>query len=78
MAKEKAVTKPTVTKTAKIETIMVVKEGETEKEFLIRLMKFQHNGGWGKHLDSMINERIKTIEGEVVESSIENPKDWYE
>lgn len=35
---------------------------ETEKEFLKRILLIQHIGGFGRHLDAMINERIKLLE----------------
>lgn len=34
---------------------------ETEVDFLLRLLKIQHQGGWGRHLDDIINDRIKTL-----------------
>lgn len=34
---------------------------ETEAEFLKRLLAIQHTGGFGRHLDDVINERIKSI-----------------
>jgi len=34
---------------------------ETEIQFLERLLHIQHSGGWGKHLDAVINERIKLL-----------------
>lgn len=40
----------------------VVNSGiESETEFLIRLMNYQNNGGWGRHLNPMIKERIELI-----------------
>lgn len=36
-------------------------KGETEIEFLQRLLHIQHTGGWGKHLDEVINGRIKEL-----------------
>lgn len=49
-------------------------EIESEYDFLKRLQNFQHNGGWGKHLDPMINERLKLIGEPPVEESI--PEEW--
>ncbi len=34
---------------------------ESEKEFLQRILFIQHTGGFGRHLDTMINERIKLL-----------------
>lgn len=36
---------------------------ETEEQFLNRLLEYQNGGGFGKHLDQMINERRKRISG---------------
>lgn len=36
--------------------------GETEVEFLERILSIQDNGGWGKHLHPVIKERIKNIQ----------------
>lgn len=36
-------------------------KGETEIEFLQRVLHKQHDGGFGRHLDEMINERIKEL-----------------
>ncbi len=63
---------------------------ETERQFLERILKFQHTGGWGKHLDPMIMERIKllggdenkiwVVDGEVVGQDVEKvtPKEWLQ
>lgn len=43
-------------------TIDIVEdEVETELQFLKRLLRIQHEGDWGKHLDSTIEERIKLL-----------------
>lgn len=34
---------------------------ETEVEFLKRLLAIQHTGGFGRHLDDVINKRIKLL-----------------
>ena len=34
---------------------------ETEVEFLQRLLHIQHTGGFGRHLDEVIGERIKYL-----------------
>lgn len=45
-----------------VEVEPVVNSGiESETEFLIRLMNYQNNGGWGRHLNPMIKERIELI-----------------
>jgi len=36
-------------------------KAESETNFLNRLLSFQHEGNWGRHLDTMILERIKLI-----------------
>ncbi len=36
-------------------------KGESEKEFLTRLLNIQHEGGFGRHLDAIIYDRIKTL-----------------
>jgi len=36
--------------------------GETEIKFLERLLHIQHSGGWGRHLDEIINDRIKSLQ----------------
>lgn len=36
-------------------------KAENETSFLNRLLSFQHEGNWGRHLDTMILERIKLI-----------------
>lgn len=36
-------------------------KGETEIQFLQRILNKQHDGGFGRHLDDMINERIKEL-----------------
>lgn len=56
---------------------MVSENEESEEQFLHRLLSFQHTGGWGRHLDSMIYGRLKVINPEGKEGE-ENPKDWYE
>ena len=35
---------------------------ESEVEFLKRILNIQHTGGFGRHLDTIINERIKSIQ----------------
>ena len=35
-----------------------------EVVFLRKLMQIQEDGGWGKHLHSVINERINQLKGE--------------
>jgi hypothetical protein len=49
------------TKTENAQSEMVEIKKETEKEFLLRLIHIQHNGGFGKHLDNIINERINSL-----------------
>ena len=53
-----------------VESIEVVKEVvaaieevvETDEvSFLKRILLIQHNGGWGRHLDGVINERIDAL-----------------
>lgn len=34
---------------------------ESETLFLTRLMEYQNNGGWGRHLNPMITERLKIL-----------------
>lgn len=34
---------------------------ETEVNFLKRILYIQESGGFGKHLDKLINDRIKTL-----------------
>lgn len=36
-------------------------KGETEVQFLQRILNKQHQGGFGRHLDDMINDRIKSL-----------------
>lgn len=42
-------------------SIHATDEKETEVGFLQRLLSIQHEGGWGHHLDSIINDRIKSL-----------------
>ena len=35
---------------------------ESEVGFLKRILHIQHNGGFGRHLDDIINERIKMLQ----------------
>jgi len=35
-----------------------------EVVFLRKLMQIQEDGGWGRHLHSVINERINKLKGE--------------
>lgn len=35
---------------------------ESEIDFLKRILRIQHTGCFGRHLDSIINERIKSLE----------------
>ena len=35
--------------------------GETETEFLLRILNIQYEGGFGRHLDRIITERIKSL-----------------
>lgn len=44
----------------KIEEVVEGKESE-EVLFLKEILRKQHDGGFGKHLDYMINERIKFL-----------------
>ncbi len=37
------------------------KAGESEAEFLKKILQIQHEGGFGRHLDFIINERLKLI-----------------
>ncbi len=37
--------------------------GESETQFLERIMLMMRQGGWGRHLDKPIMERIKLING---------------
>src|SRR3954469_4850306 len=40
----------------------VVEETESEEVLFLRnILAIQHNGGWGHHLDDVINERIKSL-----------------
>ena len=41
---------------------MVGEEKESEHAFLTRLLGYQHEGGFGKHLDAMIYGRMKSLE----------------
>lgn len=43
--------------------IAVNSDGETETQFLRRLMLIQREGGWGRHLDGVILERIEKLNG---------------
>ncbi len=36
-------------------------KGETEIEFLYRILHIQEDGGFGRHLNGIINERIKSL-----------------
>jgi hypothetical protein len=36
-------------------------KGETEIEFLYRILSIQENGGFGRHLDKIIYDRIKSL-----------------
>lgn len=54
--------KPKPTKKDKaVEEAAVIPES-SEILFLRHLMNIQHSGGWGKHLDHVINERIKELQ----------------
>ena len=33
----------------------------SEEDFLLKILEIQHEGGFGRHLDYMINERLKKI-----------------
>lgn len=44
--------------------VEVVEEVQSDEiSFLKRLLDIQHSGGWGKHLDGVINERINELKG---------------
>lgn len=43
------------------ENIEEVKPESEEVLFLRRLLEIQDNGGWGKHLHGIINERISEL-----------------
>ncbi len=65
---EKSTMEPTVTVTERVEIPNVevsvpisTPPKETEIEFLTRLMKIQEEGGFGRHLDHIIVERIKSL-----------------
>lgn len=45
----------------KVEVIEEVESSEIL--FLKKLLEIQHNGGWGRHLDGVINERINELKG---------------
>jgi hypothetical protein len=48
----------------KVEVVEVIEEVESsEILFLKKLLEIQHNGGWGRHLDGVINERINELKG---------------
>ena len=51
----------TVTKTVKADVSISVKPKSDEVLFLERILHIQKNGGWGTHLNEIINERIKAI-----------------
>lgn len=57
---ETAISKPEVKEvTDSIPVVTPTKE--TELQFLERILHKQHGGGFGRHLDDMINERIKSL-----------------
>lgn len=45
------------------EDVIAVSETE-EIVFLRKILQIQDEGGWGKHLHSVINERINQLKGE--------------
>lgn len=48
----------------KVEVVEVIEKAESsEILFLKKILEIQHNGGWGKHLDGVINERINELKG---------------
>lgn len=40
-----------------------IKNNSEEINFLERILDIQHTGGFGRHLDVLINERIKSLKG---------------
>ena len=50
-----------VKKVVKEEEVIVSNKPITEIEFLKYILHKQHTGGFGRHLDELINERIKSI-----------------
>lgn len=47
-----------------IDSEIVITPESDEILFLRKLMQIQEDGGWGKHLHSVINERINQLKGE--------------
>ena len=45
----------------KDESIPELPKGETEVDFLQRILNIQHIGGFGRHLDDIIYDRIKFL-----------------
>lgn len=41
-----------------------IKEDSEEVLFLKKILHVQHSGGWGRHLDNLINERLKKLYNE--------------
>jgi len=47
-----------------IDSEIVITPESDEIVFLRKLMQIQEDGGWGRHLHSVINERINKLKGE--------------
>ena len=47
-----------------IDSEIVITPESDEIVFLRKLMQIQEDGGWGRHLHSVINERINQLKGE--------------
>lgn len=47
-----------------IDSEIVITPESDEIVFLRKLMQIQEYGGWGRHLHSVINERINQLKGE--------------
>lgn len=44
--------------------VEIVEEVQSDEiSFLKKLLDIQHSGGWGRHLDDVINERINSLKG---------------
>lgn len=41
-----------------------IKEDSEEVKLLKKILYIQHNGGWGRHLDQIIYDRLKLLENE--------------
>lgn len=49
--------------TVEVAPVIEIKPESNEVLFLRRLLHIQHSGGFGKHLDDIIYERIKELNG---------------